>query len=100
MIQERVIENQALGLVCRTGRRFPSQVPRLNRLIASAMSEGRTEDRAYRVYATRRDVRFTETEYAIPREHAREALERALAADRAPAAADPVPLRGPLRRRG
>ncbi len=78
-IQERVIENQALGLVCRTGRRFPSQVPRLNRLIASAMSEGRTEDRAYRVYATRRDVRFTETEYAIPRQHAREALERALA---------------------
>jgi FAD-linked oxidoreductase len=78
-IQERVIENQALGLVCRTGRRFPSQVPRLNRLIASAMSEGRVEDRAYRVYATRRDVRFTETEYAIPRENAREALKRALA---------------------
>jgi FAD-linked oxidoreductase len=78
-IQERVIENQVLGLVCRTGRRFPSQVPRLNRLIASAMSEARVEDRAYRVYATRREVRFTETEYAIPREHAREALERALA---------------------
>ena len=78
-IQERLIENQALGLVCRTGRRFPSQVPRLNRLIASAMSEARVEDRAYRVYATRRDVRFTETEYAIPREQAREALERSLA---------------------
>ncbi len=79
VIQERVVENQALGLVCRTGRRFPSQVPRLNRLIASAMSEGRVEDRAYRVYATRREVRFTETEYAIPRRDAREALERALA---------------------
>ena len=77
-VQERLIENQALNLVCRVGRRFPSQVPRLNRLIASAMSEARVEDRAYKVYATRRDVRFTETEYAIPRQHAREALERAL----------------------
>jgi FAD-linked oxidoreductase len=79
VIQERLIENQALDLACRSGRRFPSQVPRLNRLIAAAMSEARVQDHAYKVYATRRDVRFTETEYAIPRVHAREALERALA---------------------
>jgi FAD-linked oxidoreductase len=78
-IQERLIENRLLELICRVGRRFPSRVPRLNRLIASAMSEARVQDHAYRVYATRRDVRFTETEYAIPRQHAREALERALA---------------------
>ncbi len=79
VIQERVIENQMLALMCRTGRRFPSQVPRLNGLIASALGESRVQDHAYAVYATRRDVRFTETEYAIPRAHAREALERALA---------------------
>jgi L-gulonolactone oxidase len=79
VIQEQVIENQALELVCRAGRRFPSRVPRLNRLIAAAMSDARVEDHGYKVYATRRAVRFTETEYAIPREHAREALERALA---------------------
>jgi L-gulonolactone oxidase len=47
-------------------------------LITAAMSEGRVEDRAYRVYATHRAVRFTEMEYAIPRGHAREALERVL----------------------
>lgn len=78
-IQERLVENNGLALICRSGRRFPSQVPRLNRLMAGAMSETRVQDHAYNVYATRRDVRFTETEYALPREHAREALERALA---------------------
>ena len=57
---------------------MPRLAPRLNRLIAAAMSESRVEDHAYRVYATARRVRFTEMEYAIPREHAREALERTL----------------------
>jgi L-gulonolactone oxidase len=78
-IQEQLVENHALSLICRSGRRFPSQVPRLNRLLASAMSEARAQDHAYKVYATRREVRFTETEYAIPRTHAREALEQAVA---------------------
>jgi FAD-linked oxidoreductase len=78
-VQERVIENQVLRLSCETGRRFPNRVPRLNRMMAAAMSEARAQDHAYKVYASRRDVRFTETEYAIPRAHAREALERALA---------------------
>jgi L-gulono-1,4-lactone dehydrogenase len=78
-LREQVVENHVLGLVCRSGRRFPGQVPRLNGLIASALGESRVQDLAHRVYATRRDVRFTETEYAIPRAHAREALERALA---------------------
>jgi L-gulonolactone oxidase len=78
-IQEQVIENQVLRLSCGTGRRFERLVPRLNRMMAGAMSEARVQDHAYKVYATQRDVRFTETEYAIPRAHAREALERALA---------------------
>jgi L-gulonolactone oxidase len=72
------IENRVLGLICRIGRHRPRCVPRLNRLTASLLSEGHLEDHAYRVYATERKVHFTETEYAIPRAHAREALERAL----------------------
>ncbi|MET0601152.1 MAG: D-arabinono-1,4-lactone oxidase [Baekduia sp.] len=78
-IQEQVIENHVLKLSCGTGRRFERMVPRLNRMMAGAMSEARVQDHAYKVYATQRDVRFTETEYAIPRAHAREALELALA---------------------
>jgi L-gulonolactone oxidase len=78
-LQEGLIENGVLGMVCRTGRRVPSQVPRLNRLMARALSEGRAQDHAYKIYASRRAVRFTEMEYAIPRANAREALERCLA---------------------
>ena len=77
-VQEEIVENFALGAVCRTGRRFPRLVPRLNRVITAAMSTSEVQDRAYKVYATTRAVRFTEMEYAIPREHAREAVERVL----------------------
>jgi L-gulono-1,4-lactone dehydrogenase len=72
------VENRVLNLICRVGRRRPRCVPRLNRLTASLLSESRLEDRAYLVYATERKVKFTETEYAIPREHARGAIEQAM----------------------
>jgi FAD-linked oxidoreductase len=77
-IEEDLVENRVLDLICRAGRRVPRAVPGLNRLMARALSESRVEDRAYRVYATERKVRFTEMEYAIPRAHAREAVERVL----------------------
>jgi FAD-linked oxidoreductase len=77
-VQEEAVENGVLGAICRAGRAVPALVPRLNRTIAAAMSESRVQDRGYRVYATVRRVRFTETEYAIPRACAREALERCL----------------------
>ena len=79
LLHEQLIENNVLSLICRTGRRFPRLTPRLNRFIAGAVSESQVEDRAYRVYATKRAVRFTEMEYAIPRADAREAVERVLA---------------------
>ena len=78
-VTEELVENGVLELICRAGRLAPRAVPRLNRLISAAMSDSEVEDRAYRVYATERRVRFTEMEYAIPREHAREAIERVLA---------------------
>jgi L-gulonolactone oxidase len=77
-LQEDVLENALLGLVCRTGRAAPRGVPRLNRLVTAAMSANEVEDHSHRVYATQRKVRFNELEYAIPREHARAAVERAL----------------------
>jgi L-gulono-1,4-lactone dehydrogenase len=77
-LQEEVLENLALGLVCRIGRRRPRQAPRLNRLVAAAMSASEVSDRAHRVFATRRAVHFTEMEYAIPRADGREAIERVL----------------------
>ncbi|MGO9153823.1 D-arabinono-1,4-lactone oxidase [Mycobacterium sp.] len=71
-------ENAGLSLICQTGRRLPGAAPRLNRLMTSLMSEATVTDRAYKVYATERKVRFTEMEYAIPREHARAAIQRVI----------------------
>jgi FAD-linked oxidoreductase len=74
-----VLENAALGAFCRTGRAFPRLIPWLNRRLASLMSGAEHLDASNRVYANKRLVRFTEMEYAVPREHAAEALERVLA---------------------
>jgi FAD-linked oxidoreductase len=79
-LQEDVLENRLLELVCRTGRAAPRAVPRLNRLAAGVASESRVEDYSHNVFATQRRVRFNEMEYAISRAHAREAVERALEA--------------------
>jgi FAD-linked oxidoreductase len=77
-LAEEIVENRLLGAVCRTGRRWPSLTPRLNRTVTAAMSGSVVEDRGYKVYATNRSVRFTEMEYAIPRENGREAVERVM----------------------
>jgi L-gulono-1,4-lactone dehydrogenase len=54
-------------------------IPRINRALAGAMSPAEHLDRSHRVYANRRSVRFTEMEYALPRERTAEAVERVLA---------------------
>ncbi len=74
-----VLENAVLGLFCRTGRAFPSLIPALNRRLAGLMGRAEHLDASNRVYANTRLVHFTEMEYALPREHAAEALERVLA---------------------
>jgi L-gulonolactone oxidase len=73
-----VLENAVLGLFCRTGRAFPRLIPALNRTLAGLMGRAEHLDASNRVYANTRLVRFTEMEYAIPRERAAEALERVL----------------------
>jgi L-gulonolactone oxidase len=78
-VHDVIVENAVLGLFCRTGRRFPSAIPALNRRLASLMGRAEHLDASNRVYANKRLVRFTEMEYAIPRECATEALERVLA---------------------
>jgi L-gulonolactone oxidase len=77
-LRDVLLENAALELACRSGRLVPGAIPTLNRLIAGAMSRAEHLDASYRVYANRRTVRFTEMEYAIPRERVPEALERVL----------------------
>lgn len=71
-------ENVGLTVICSAGRRFPSTAPRLNRLLTSLMSPSSVQDHGWKVYASNRNVKFTEMEYAIPREHASEAVQRVI----------------------
>jgi FAD-linked oxidoreductase len=78
-VHDIVLVNAVLGAFCRTGRAFPRAIPALNRTLARLMGGSERLDASNRGYANTRLVRFTEMEYAIPREHATEALERVLA---------------------
>jgi L-gulonolactone oxidase len=69
-------ENLAFGLVCRTGRRFPTMAPRVARLVTSAAAERELIDRSDRVFASPRHVRFLEMEYGVPLAAVPEAIER------------------------
>ena len=83
-LEDDVIKNGFFGLMCRTGRARPPLIPRINRLVSRLGGmESRLVDRSYRIFATPRSVRFTEMEYAIPREHVVEAIRtvRALVED-------------------
>ncbi len=73
-----LLTNHAFGLFCRLGRRLPGQIPRINRLVTRLAGAGRRVDRSDRIFASPRLVRFTEMEYALPREHTAEAVRRVL----------------------
>ncbi|MGH2978335.1 MAG: D-arabinono-1,4-lactone oxidase [Solirubrobacterales bacterium] len=75
---ETLLENHALALLCGIGKRFPRRIPAINRFITRTLSGSVKTDASHRVFSTRRLVRFTEMEYAIPRQHGPEALRRVL----------------------
>jgi FAD-linked oxidoreductase len=83
-----VMENAGFGALCRLGRARPKLIPALNRFSSSALSARTYTERSDRVFVTPRRVRFTESEYAVPREslgHVIAELRRAV-----PRLSDPV----------
>ena len=77
--QEYVIENGLGAAVSALARHAPRTGPRLARLAASAVSNETKIDKSFKVFASQRHIKFTEMEYAIPRERGREAIERVVA---------------------
>ncbi len=69
-----LLTNHAFGLICRAGRRFPGRIPQLNRLVTRLAGSSERIDRSDRIFASPRLVRFTEMEYALPREHTADAV--------------------------
>ncbi len=73
-----LLTNHAFGLFCRLDRRLPAQIPRINRLVTRLAGVSHRVDRSDRIFASPRLVRFTEMEYALPRERTVEAVRRVL----------------------
>jgi L-gulono-1,4-lactone dehydrogenase len=69
-----LLTNHAFGLICRAGRRFPSCIPQLNRLVTRLAGSSERVDRSAAIFASPRLVRFTEMEYAVPRGRTVEAV--------------------------
>ncbi|WP_219471873.1 D-arabinono-1,4-lactone oxidase [Nonomuraea rhizosphaerae] len=68
------LENTLFGAACAVGGRLPGLIPRINGVSAAALGSSEAVDASYRIFTSRRDVRFLEMEYAVPREHLGEAL--------------------------
>ena len=74
-----VVLEEGLGeMMLRATRRWPALIPRSTRLAANVLSQGEHIDRSHRVFSNRREIRFTEMEYAIPRSNGPEAVRRVL----------------------
>jgi L-gulono-1,4-lactone dehydrogenase len=74
--QEVVLENWVAEAYARISRRLPSVTGPLARALASRIGRSVKVDRSHRVFASERRLRFTEMEYAIPREHGADAVRR------------------------
>ncbi|WP_113703759.1 D-arabinono-1,4-lactone oxidase [Nonomuraea lactucae] len=68
------LENTVFGMACAVGARWPGLIPRINAVSAAALSASEAVDASYRIFTARREVRFLEMEYAVPREHLAQAL--------------------------
>jgi FAD-linked oxidoreductase len=68
-MQEVVLENWTGTVLSEVARRVPATIPPLSRLASAGAGTPRKLDHSFRVFASERRIKFTEMEYAIPREH-------------------------------
>jgi L-gulono-1,4-lactone dehydrogenase len=75
---EIVLENGVGQLFTVAARRAPSLIPRLTRFASEQVGHSVKIDRSHRVFPSERRIRFTEMEYAVPRERALDVIPRVL----------------------
>ncbi|HEY2718131.1 MAG TPA: D-arabinono-1,4-lactone oxidase [Solirubrobacteraceae bacterium] len=73
-----LLTNHAFGLFCRFARRVPGAIPQINRLVTRLAGRSERVERSASIFASPRLVRFTEMEYALPRECTPEAVRRVM----------------------
>jgi FAD-linked oxidoreductase len=77
-VNDVLLTNRTFELFCRLGRSMPSRIPQINRIVTRLAGASKRIDRSDRIFSSPRLVRFTEMEYALPREHTTEAVRRVL----------------------
>ncbi|MEA2201500.1 MAG: L-gulono,4-lactone dehydrogenase [Solirubrobacteraceae bacterium] len=77
-LNDVLLTNRAFELSCLAGRRFPARIPQLNRLVTRLAGRSERVERSAEIFASPRLVRFTEMEYALPRERTVEAVGRVM----------------------
>jgi FAD-linked oxidoreductase len=76
-LDDDLLANTVFGAACAGANRVPAVIPRMNRVLARALTARSYSDVAHRVFTARRDVVFREMEYAVPREAGLAALREA-----------------------
>jgi L-gulonolactone oxidase len=74
-----LLTNEVLEVAQRAGRRCPAAIPALCRLMTAAAGSSVRVDASHRCFASPRRVRFTETEWALPRDAVAGVVRRARA---------------------
>jgi FAD-linked oxidoreductase len=72
-LEDDLLANRFFEVVNRVGAARPAMVPSINRLSARFLGSREFSDDSWKVFCSPRDVRFVESEYAVPR-HAVEAV--------------------------
>ncbi len=73
-LDDEFLSNSVFGATCRVGHLAPRSITAVNALASRALSARSYTDAPYKVFTSPRRVRFSEQEYAIPREHLAEVL--------------------------
>ena len=66
-LDEDILSNKVFGALNRAAAVRPGIVPRLNRVSARVLGAKEYTDTSWKVFCSSRDVRFRESEYAVPR---------------------------------
>jgi L-gulono-1,4-lactone dehydrogenase len=76
LLNDTLLENWALEAMAATGRALPRTIPALARFAGLVATGTNNQDRSDRIFVNRRNVRFTEMEYAVPRADGPPAVRR------------------------
>jgi FAD-linked oxidoreductase len=68
ILDYEIMENVAFGGLCRMGRLMPALIRPLGRFSSTMLSAREYSDVSHKAFVTHRAVKFTEAEFAIPRE--------------------------------